>query len=154
MDERMNGGEVTIEPPQTGQVDRFASEVQTGLARYYQLVQRLETTEQDLRTATLDNERLRVALEGAREHERNHVQVVIDEAKINQHKAEVEVQMLRDEIGSLRHDVAAANKVAQDARAEAAELGAALKMIGANVIEMLNRRPSYEQGKAHVAHTH
>lgn len=148
MDEQVNG-EVVMVPDAAPQLPaRYQSEVQTGIERYYQLVHELDTARADLRNATLDNERLRVALAGAAERERAHVQCVIDEGKINQHKAEIEVSMLQDEIGALRRELAVAHRVAQDARVEAAELAAALSMIGANVIEVLNRRAPHEQERA------
>ena len=113
MDDEVNGEVVMLpELPR-----RYASEVQTGMERYYQLARELE-----------------------------EVRGQVDEARIGRAQAELEVGMLQDEIGNLRRELSAAHRTAQDARVEAAELTTALALVGSAVIEVLNRkRPGAEE---------
>lgn len=122
--------------------DRYAQEVAAGMARYWEVCQEAEANRRRAEAAELENERLRIALAGAREAERAHVQCVVDEAKIAQHTAEIENSMLRDEIASLRNDLSAAGRRTEDARAEVARLAAAMTMLGATILETLRLTPA------------
>lgn len=131
----------------------YVAEVELGMIRFMQITKERNELRTRLDDVTLENERLKIEIDNAREGERLRTQRIVDESVLAGRRAETENQLLREEAADLRRrmdldrrehneQLAAARLAAAEARAEVMRLTAFAELIRAAVDKTLENAPT------------
>lgn len=99
------------EPPPLAAIpdDPYALEIQLGMTRFAQVNQERDSLRRELHAAHQQIDRMEIQIEQAREHERMHVQKIIDERTTEASSLRAEIRVLNETIGNMREEMVRLN---------------------------------------------